>query len=439
MSTATAHRPSTPAEQAEFVQLLDLLGVERLRNRDGWQTVRCWNTNGHANDDRHPSMSINLRTCGFRCHGCPIRGGLSALREQAGVIATRDHRRSVESALTPWSVLASPGGDILAEIPAAVIADLRNRTGRHKRDRTLARNLRRVLAAVVQVMTDAERTSAVRFTQTDALELGIRAELWTDLLPVLEHVGIVVTIGQSGRTCRRGHGQRGRMLATTVTAKTDYSVTPTGSNVNSLLIQHNGVIRNGRHAATIAASQATRAPITRDTDRPTLNRRPALAELLADLDTHTRPHDIDGHPVTTGTRTIGDLVADHGPNIRRTIRTATHLGLVDRVVVAGDGLVSITDLGTDVLAADMTAGAHRSANDAAVIRDRWEHDQAHTIPALRRQAAARRLAGCDTPWKPHTPGHVVHIDTGEVLAITELRAAANVTPRRCHPREGDMT
>lgn len=415
----TAARPSTPAERAEFVQLLDLLGVDRVRNRDRWQSVKCWNTTAHNHDDRHPSMSVSLSTCGFRCHGCGIKGGLIALREHAGVTTGTNRSRSVTTNLTAWSVLASPGSNILDHIPAHVVTDLRQRTGRHKQDRTLARNLRRMLAAIVHVMTCAERTSAVRFTQADALELGIRAELWTDLLPMLQHVGIEVTIGQSGRTCRRGRGQRGRMLATTVTAKTDYSNVTSGMGASSSFIQHNGVIRNGRHAATIAASQATRAPVTRDTDRPTLNRRPAMAELLADLDTYTRPHDITGAPITPGIRTLSDLVDAHGPNIRRTIRTAAHLGLV---VVAGHALVAITELGTDVLGADAAAGARRSADDADQIRQRWEHDQAHTIPEMRRQAAANRLAGCHTPWVPHTPGHVVHVDTGEVVTINELRA-----------------
>ena len=145
--------------------------------------------------------------------------------ETVGASMPADYRPDISATIGRLSELASPGSELLARIPPAAIADLRARTGRHKRDRPLQRNLRRMVAAVVARMDAAQRTQGVRFTATDALELGsIRAETWADLVPVLEHLGLSVSIGESGRVCRRGSGVRGRLLATTITAKTKYSL-----------------------------------------------------------------------------------------------------------------------------------------------------------------------------------------------------------------------
>ena len=421
VDTGEHRHKSSPAQVAEFRALLAVLDVD-VGDRPGWRPARCWNVAAHSGGDRRPSLSVNVERCAWRCHACGQRGGLVGLREAAGVRMGGGGRVGTRARLAALMHLASLDGDPLAVIPAEAVEALRERTGGHRRDAVLRRNLRRVLAAVVDVMAAADHTSAVRFTALDAAERGVSARLWHELLDLLPLLGIDVARGQSGRTLgalSRGKGKGGRLLATTLTLTPSVSEYSSGDGGMGTATRDREYSDSRVEAVTVAAL-ATRAPAL---DGLGLRRRPALASLLADLATHRMVAPAgDGRTLTppgAAGRTVRELVAAHGPSIRRTLRTAHVGGLVSLVRVGRDGLVTLTAEGADLLASEAAAGA--AVILAGVDRDRRRWADAQAVATRCRRE--RRLSHV-APWVPHAPGWVRHSITGELSPLAALRGAA---------------
>ena len=368
-------RASTPDERAEFIELLQMLGAGAIRPDRDEQTVRCWNGNGHAHGDRNPSLSIKPSRSVFHCHGCGLHGGLVDLRQHAGRQSTQRsatrHRASTEQ----LRQLASPGADVISMIPSAAIEQLRERTGRHRRDHVLNRNLRTMIAAALHNIDIEQSTRNVAFGQNDALRCGIRPQLWSDLLELLPHIGLRVTRGQSGRCLHHRLNPRGRNGALAVTL---VSYNPRSTHHAPHRADISRVIRL-RPESTIAAALATKST---PADGPTLSRSPALADLLT-LFGHYRTTRVatggTGGDTIVDTLTISDLVAINGKRVRRTLRRAELLGLVSVMrpttkrgaVSRYHGLVALTDLGIDVLERDTANGRERMHELATRAEQVW--------------------------------------------------------------------
>lgn len=418
MNASTDWPASSPAQQAEFAALLSELGAT-VRHGDHWQRIRCWNHSAHSHGDRKPSMSVNTRTCGWRCHACGIRGGLTGLRRQAGRTAPTHSRPNVTALTARLARLAAPDSDVVAAIPPDAIERLQARTGRHKRRHVLNRNLQALLAGIVTAMKDANSTRRVRFTATDALRHGVRAETWHDLLEVLPYLGIGVNRGQSGRYlngARRGRGKAGRLLATTVTAKTEYLSAVLEEHHYS---QHSGVFRNGL-AITLATSVATRAPVPTD-DTPSLNRRPAVARLVMTLALHETEA-----PATGGARhrprrmALDELEALYGAGIRRVIRRAVADGLVHHGRIVAEHVVretvALTDLGAMVAERDEVAGSLHLCALAHKAEQRLHDFQTRLLEADERHRQRHEQAPwqwpADAKYRRTATGRLVDADTG---------------------------
>ena len=416
---------STPEQVDEFQRLLaDVLDVH-VHQRNGWQRVRCWNADSHKHGDRTPSMSVNVMTCGYRCHGCGIRGGLSALRRQCGQNAPGNERPSVKAMTARLAALAAPTADVVALLPDDVVTRLRERTGRHKRRHVLNRHLQAMVAAIVTTMQDNDSTRRVRFTATDALRHGIRAETWHDLLDVLPHIGVRVQRGQSGRRlngARRGRGRGGKLLATTVTlTKSEYSLTAEQVTPYS---QHTGVFRNGIHV-TLASQVAVRAPLP-DDDTPTLSRRTAVARLVYTLSMHETPAEATGTyaaMVKPLRMRLDDLVNLYGRNVRRTVRTAEADGLVRRDRLQADGYVgdeyvTLTELGQSVADRDEIGGTLHLAALAHKAEARMQSFLDRLDEADKRHRCRHELAEWQWPddarYRRLDDGRLVDVTTGVV-------------------------
>jgi hypothetical protein len=321
---------------------------------------------------------------------------------------------------------AIDGPDPLPLVSEAALEALRERTGGHRLDGPLRRNLRRLLAAVVDRMIAADHVAEVRFTALDAAERGVSARIWHELLPLLPHFGIDVAVGQSGRTWRalaNGRGKGGRLLGTTLT------LSPGGlSRVLEYLTCRDEVetatrdmeYSSSRVEAVTVAAVAVHAPAS---DGPGLRRRPALATLLADLASHRMVAPAgDGRTLTppgAAGRTVAELVAAHGLSIRRTLRTASTDGLVTVVRAGRAGFVTLTDAGSVLLDRELAAGMTVLLGRIDVARSRWLDVQADAARCRRE----RRLATV-APWVQHAPGIVRHAVTGELRDLAELRGAA---------------
>lgn len=411
-------RESTADERAEFVQILRTLGVERLRAdilED--QSIRCWSHKDHRRGDRSPSLSVNLRYSLWCCHGCGRQGGLVALRKAAGRERHHVLNRNLQAS-EYLRALATPGADVLAHIPPAAVEALQRRTGRHKRHHVLNRNLRQMIAALCARIDEEQSTTRVRFGQIDALRCGVRHQTWSDLLDLLGHLGLNIERGQSGRTLgalSAGRGRHGALAATLVTVTDN----PLSFSDSPSPTDRARVIRK-RPEATTAAALATRAP-----QRPgllTLSRSPALADLLVSFGAYEDERAATGGTggrVIVDTLTIGDLVTQHGQQIRRLLRRAEHLGLVS-IIRSGrsHGLVTITALGCETIERDHRAGRARMQALADAHQRAWAEVQ------KRHRERARCARHADSPWVHHAAGFVIHQTTGEIVAIADLRSRA---------------
>lgn len=419
---------STPEQVAEFTALLASLDVH-VHQRQGWQRVRCWNRDGHKHGDRTPSLSVSVLTCGFRCHGCGVRGGLTALRRHCGKTAPTGVRPSVTALTARLARLAAPTVDVVALLPDDVLARLRERTGRHRRRHVLNKHLQTVLAAIVTTMRDAKSTRRVRFTATDALRYGIRAETWHDLLDVLPTFGIQVNRGQSGRYlsgARRGRGCGGRLLATTLTltlTKSEYSL---GDEQDGHYSRQRGVFRNGLET-TLAVAVAVRAPLPTD-DTPTLNRRPAVARLLMTL----AMHEVDapatgnrGHTFRPQRMELDELVALYGKTVKRTVAVAETDGLVRLDELTTDGFtlrtVALTDIGALVAERDEISGSLHLSTLAHKAEQRLADFHERLAQAERRHCERHEAA----PWQWPSEARYVRTADGRLVdAVTGVVHAA---------------
>lgn len=437
-----AGRPSTPDEVREFRSLLRQLDRD-VPEREGWHRVRCWHAEAHAHGDRDPSMSVNTSLCWFVCRGCGIRGGLAELRRTAGTSGPAEGAPALPATIEALARLGSFGSELLALIPSEALDALRSKTGRHKRDRPLEANLRTLLSAVAERMTVVGRTVRVQFSALDAHAAGIRAETWCDLLELLPYLGIEVHRGQSGRCLGRGGRGRGRggmLAATEVSTVLLVSEYPNvkGKRVSIRESESRGIPKRipADPSATLRAARAVRAPLSAD-DRPSLSRRPAVARMLADLETAS---DVlpaaDGRMIRPGSLTLAALVQTHGRSVRRTVRTAELLGLVEivRVARAGTssraGVVWLTDLGAEVLAADSAAGAARLTAEVFERRRRWHDHQRRILSERSERARCRAVThagGALAPWAPHAHGFVRHVETGEIVSLVTLRGGVDHT------------
>ena len=282
----------------------------------------------------------------------------------------------------------------------------------------LNRNLRQLVAALVSRIDAEQSTSRVRFGQIDALRCGVRQQTWTDLLGLLTHLGVQIERGQSGRSIRALSGGRGRggalnaTLATVLDNPLSHSQAPHSSD-------RSVVIRN-RHEATITAALATKSPA--DIGSPSLSRSPALAELLTSFGMFMEPRAAtggSGGDVVLETLTISDLVSVYGNRIRRTLRRAETLGLV-QIVRAGrsDGLVCMTDLGDVTLQRDHLAGAERMEHRAVQYEQAWS--------AYLQRVAQR--SSCD---------RYIDDSTGEIVHTSPLTRAPLLSPSDLQAHRAD--
>jgi hypothetical protein len=442
-------RDSTPAEVDEFRRLFasDRFPDGQPRPIPAKRTpmVRCWH-----HPDRTASVHVTPESCVWHCHSCGRGGGLVELRAEVGVTPDDRSRFSMASDLDWLASWCEPGADPmswLAEYPDA-IDELRSRTGRHKKDRTISDNVMRLLASVHGCMVAADRTIGVRYTQLDAGRDGISAGLWQDLVAMplaalggrpLISLWLDVVVGESGRCARlwRGTGQGGAFRATTVSvAFLDYStggerrkgttgeISPRNNPETSFLTPE----------VTVTASVAASVPRS---DVPTLHRRRAVAMLLATLSNSSRQ--IDGTNIIepADSLTISVLVGLFGDRIRRTIRAAEALGWVTVERVPGaraHGVVKLTAEGHSRLNDDHK-GATWWRNDRAdrVGRD-WANRQKAARAALdagsadararahARHVEAHRAVHDDVaPWLACGRGRVRHAVTGEIRDLVSLR------------------
>ena len=73
--------------------VLDRYGVRFSPTHSGWQSVRCPNIDGHANQDAHPSARLNLTLGLMRCLGCDLNGdGYNVVM----AVESCDFRKAVE-------------------------------------------------------------------------------------------------------------------------------------------------------------------------------------------------------------------------------------------------------------------------------------------------------------------------------------------------------
>ena len=424
---------STEGHVREFVGLLDSLGSPP-RHR-GQHSIRCW-----AHEDRSPSLSVNPSRCVWYCHACATGGGLRELRDAAGIVTETRGRPDMLGALDR---LASPASDPLRVIPVEVVEEFRRVTGRHRRDSVLADNLRRVLASIHARCTDTGHTYRVRYSALDAVGHGIDAKLWHQLIavrlrvgdrvgPLVSWLGIEVEVGESGRTCRRGSGKGGAFRSTEITLAQIPSMTscqyPSGDGRRRELIENRESSGIGRtltritSEATLAASVAAVAPRGAV---PTLNRRRAVALLLADLAfTESEIPISGGHMSHPGTRVRSDLVARYGRRILRTIRTAEEYGWITVARIGSEALVALTESGLVRLETDTAAGQIVAADRVHRVRRVWAETQKEITRRrrdARRRAACGHLGGVSTPWIPLGNGRVRHHLTGEVESLANLR------------------
>jgi hypothetical protein len=328
-------------------------------------------------------------------------------------------------------------------IPAEVIEEFRRITGRHRRDTVLSDNLRRVLASIHARCTETQHTYRVRYSALDALGHGIDAKLWHHLMalrlrvgdrtaPLISWLGIEVSVGESGRTCRRGSGKGGAFRSTEITLvqipSSAFCQYLSGDGERTEVEEMNNMRGIGRtltritSEATLAASLAAARPRG---SVPTLARRRAVALLLADLAFTESEIPVSGgqmsHP---GTRVRADLVSRYGRRILRTIRHAEEHGWVTVARIGSEALVGLTESGLLRLESDIEVGQIAAADRVHRVQRVWAETQKQMMEnrrAARRRTACAHLGGFSTPWIPIGEGRVCHHITGEVQTLANLR------------------
>jgi hypothetical protein len=435
---------------AEFRGLLEHLGVALPRGDGQHHNLPCI-VPGH--EHRCRKLSVNAGDRVWKCQKIDGRGGgLRELREIVGVTPEARARVPVSVALARLAFFCEPGSDPLAEVPAEAVQELRERTGRHKKDPTLRDNLARFLAAVHERMKHAERTVALPYTQLEATRDHIPAWMWSHFLtlrldalggkPILS-VWFTVEVGESGKNARmfRGTGNGGAFRATTLTFEWVYG---SGGGRKTESVDETPNLNKPKPAppsATLAASLATSVPRS---DSVSLHRRRAVALLLADLaySLTVVPESVSwtypGPVVREGASyTVAELVQKYGERIRRTIRVAESFGWVVLIRIPEDpdqSLVWITEAGQYRLEIDARSGCNlrneladrralawaeqqRVLREAADLRSVEARAEAHArhVEHERDDLAER------APWIALGDDRVRNAITGEVLELASLR------------------
>jgi len=65
--------PFTVDKAELLLKVLDRYGVQ-VRQKLGWQPVRCINDSWHYKGDRNPSAAVNVPLGRYMCHACDLRG-----------------------------------------------------------------------------------------------------------------------------------------------------------------------------------------------------------------------------------------------------------------------------------------------------------------------------------------------------------------------------
>lgn len=400
----TGSRPSTTQEKTEFRELLNLLGVDRLRPFEPRsQTVRCF-----AHADKKPSLSVNLEGCVFHCHSCGTKGGLIQLRQHAGT-AVRDTQGKISPALEQLSRLGSLNAHPLSLVPVEAVEELRQRTNRHKRDGRLNDHLRLLLALIAQQMLQEGHTRQVRFTATDARLGGLRGETWSDLLPLLRYFGLDVEKGQSGRTLDLA---KVRIVNATLVTLRSFRNTPvtTSSEVSSAMTStltcSNTPAKYSdfdpfHFQVTIQAAQAVQAKPDENVEGASVWRAPSVARLVGML------ANLHGEiPASGGKR--GERPATTTAHLREVLRSspwravhrAESLGLVT-VIRANrrHAVIELTDEGRKVWERDVERGVERLCGQVTDQLVRW----------MKAQDEARRRE------RERSERAVIDFTTGEVI------------------------
>ncbi len=412
-SLRTGSRPSTTQEKTEFLELLNALGVRRIRRSEkGWQSVQCFRLHAHAHGDRKPSLSVILDTCGFHCHGCGIRGGLVALRQHAGTGAPRGQ---IAPAVFPLARLGSLDAHPLSLVPVEEVEELRRKTKRHKRDGRLNDHLRLLLAIIAERMIEEGHTRNVRFTATDARLGGLRVETWSDLLPLLHNFGIDVSVGECGKKVHLGKVEavkatlvslapiRNTPVATSGAGSAVTTSTPSASSTG----EYSDFDSPG-HRVTIQAAQATQRPSHKvKPDCATvkfpvnLKARPTAALMVGVLaNLHREIAASGGARTVSETTTIGHLRTLFGSRTWRAVHSLESLGMV-KVARSGrsHGVITLTDEGRRVWERDVERGIDALCGQVTKQLTDW----------LKKQDEARRR------YRARTQSAVVDFVTGEVI------------------------
>lgn len=426
---------------------MEHLGVALPRDDGQHHNLPCI-LPGH--EHRCRKLSVNAGDRVWKCHKIDGRGGgLRELREIVGVTPEARARVPVSVTLARLAFFCQPGSDPLAEVPEAAVQELRERTGRHKKDPTLRDNLARFLAAVHERMQAAERTVALPYTQLEATRDHIPAWMWSHFVslrldalggkPILS-VWFTVEVGESGKNARmfRGTGNGGAFRATTLTFEWVYGSEGGSKPVDVDETPNPNKPKPAPPRATLAASLAASVPRS---DSVSLHRRRAVALLLADLaySLTVVPESVSwtypGPVVREGASyTVGELVQRYGERIRRTIRAAESFGWVTVLRLADTGTVDLTPEGLDRLETDARLGR----NFRNELADRWAAVWAERQRVLREAADLRSVEARAeaharhleherddlaerAPWIALGDDRVRNAITGEVLELASLR------------------
>lgn len=76
-------------DKSELIErVMDRYDVRLRVNHQGWQPIRCINSDAHSHGDKNPSASVNLALGYYTCHTCGLKGdGFSLLLDLEGLKA----------------------------------------------------------------------------------------------------------------------------------------------------------------------------------------------------------------------------------------------------------------------------------------------------------------------------------------------------------------
>jgi hypothetical protein len=99
---------------------------------------------------------------------------------------------------------------LLESIPKQALEELRNQTGRHKRDHILEKNLYQIVISLEKRFEMLGEPQSILYSALDANSDGISSALWHHLVAlrletlgnrsIISALGFIADVGQSGRT-----------------------------------------------------------------------------------------------------------------------------------------------------------------------------------------------------------------------------------------------